>query len=512
VDRLPGGVEVARKNAHGRALPANARAHALVAVAFAAALIAGAAGAKETAAPHAQPASPAPQPAAAGKTLRVATSGDYAPFTFEKADAPADAMAGLDGLDVEIARRFALERGYRVEVVRFRWPDLSKELAAGSFDVAMSGVTVRPERSIAGRLSVPVAATQAVALTWKGSGVTSIPELDRPGRRVAVNAGGHLEKVAHQVFRRADVLPIADNAAVRMALLDRTADAVVTDNFEEKVWTVSAPDAVRIGRMSDDRKAYLLPAAKAELAAELDRWLLAKEADGTLASLRKRYIRNNDGSEVTSSEELFATAEPVAAFAGAVRERLALMPFVYEAKKAEGKPVEDKAQEAAVLDGAVRAVAAEAEAAGTDAPEAETVRELFATLIEIGKDAQNKLADADARRRPGKVAKRPEGDEAGDDAGKAAGDPGADAPDHRKGGDAKPARRHTGPDLATELRPAIARIGEKIARILVAMKTPVSKRDARSKLDAALAGQGVASERLDALAGSVSRLASGARR
>jgi cyclohexadienyl dehydratase len=506
----------------------------MVAAAFAAALVAGAAAAKETPAPSpgvgqptVAPPAPAAQPAAAGKVLRVATSGDYAPFSFEKAGAPvastppvpgaapADAVAALDGLDVEIARRFAAERGYRVDIVRFRWPDLSKELAAGGFDVAMSGVTVRPERSIAGRLSVPVAATQAVALTWKGSGVTSMAELDRPGRRIAVNAGGHLERVAHQVFRRADVLPIADNAAVRMALLDRTADAVVTDNFEEKVWTVSAPDAVRIGKLSDDRKAYLLPAANDGLAAELDRWLLAKEADGTLASLRKRYIRNSDGSEVASGDELLATAEPVAALAGAVRERLALMPFVYEAKKAEGKPVEDKAQEAVVLDGAVRAVAAEAAAVGTPGPDAETVRELFATLIEIGKDAQNKLADADARRRPAKVTKRSKDDDAGRE-GNAAADAGAGAGENAEaagGGssDARPAR-HSGPDLATEIRPAIARIGEKIARILVAMKTPVSKRDARSALEAGLAGQGVQSERLDALAGAVSRLASGARR
>lgn len=499
MDRVPGGVEVARQSG---------RVRAIVAVAVAAALIAGAA-----------------RPAAAEKVLRVATSGDYAPFSFEKADAPSAsnppvggaaptdstaALDGLDGLDVEIARRFAAERGYRLEIVRFRWPDLSKELAAGSFDVAMSGVTVRPERSIAGRLSVPVAATQAVALTWKGSGVTTIPELDRPGRRIAVNAGGHLERVAHQVFRRADVLPIADNAAVRMALLDRTADAVVTDNFEEKVWTVSAPDAVRIGRMSDDRKAYLLPAANAEIAAELDRWLLAKEADGTLASLRRRYIRNSDGSELTGGDELLATAEPVAALAGAVRERLALMPFVYEAKKAEGKPVEDKAQEAAVLDGAVRAVAAEAAAVGAPGPDAETVRELFATLIEIGKDAQNRLADADARKRPGTVTKRSKDDDA-EQAGNAAADPAekAQGAEAASRGDGK---RHTGPDLATEIRPAIARIGEKIARILVAMKTPVSKRDARSQLEAALAGQGVRAEKLDELAGAVSRIATRAKR
>jgi cyclohexadienyl dehydratase len=476
------------------------------------ALLAGAVRADERAAPPATPA-PVAEPLAtaaqaAQKVLRVATSGDYAPFSFETTgDAPS-----LDGLDVEIANRFAKDGGYRVEIVRFRWPDLSKELAAASFDVAMSGVTVRPERSIAGRLSVPIAATQAVVLTWKGSGTASLQDLDRPGRRIAVNAGGHLEKVAHGFFRRADVLPIADNAAVRMALLDRTVDAVVTDNFEEKVWTAAAPDALRLGTLSDDRKACLLPAARAELAAELDRWLLAREADGWLAELRRRYIRHPDGSEVYNGDEMLQTAEPVAALAAAVRERLALMPFVYEAKKVAGKPIEDKSQEAAVLDSAVAAVRAEAAAVGRKAPDEGAVRALFEVLIEVGKDAQRRIAEEEARRRPSR--KPPEGVETSQESGAAdavakAGDASTTAGDAaEKPAEEKAPPRYTGPDLARDLRPAIARIGEKIARILVAMKEPVSARNATARLRETLAGQGVSGSRLEEMAEAIARLSS----
>jgi chorismate mutase len=354
----------------------------------------------------------------------------------------------------------------------------------------MSGVTVRPERAISGRLSVPVAATQAVALSWKGSGITSLEELDRTGKKISVNAGGHLEKVTQQFFRRADVMPIADNAAVRMALLDRTADGVVTDNFEEKVWMAGAPDAVHLGSLSNDRKAYLLPADRAELAAELDRWLLAREKDGTLAELRKRYFRNVDGSEVTSGDETLHTAAPVEALAAVVRERVGLMPFVYEAKKRDGKPIEDKVQEAAVLDGAARAVAAEAAAVSVPAPDEQAVRSLVETLIEIGKDVQQRAADSDGRQRPGAIVHRS----------------GAPEPETEEDAASGKVVRTTGPDLAKDLRPALARIGEKIARIVVAMDEPVSARSARATLAASLESQGVKSERLDALADAVARL------
>jgi chorismate mutase len=354
--------------------------------------------------------------------------------------------------------------------------------------------------------------------------VDTLVQLDKPARRIAVNAGGHLEQVARGSFRRAELLPIADNAAVRMALMDRTTDAVVTDNFEEKVWTASAPDAVRLGTLSDDRKAYLLPAGNTELAAELDRWLLARGADGTLAELRRRYIRNPDGSEIRSGDETLETTEPVAALAAAVRERLALMPMVYEAKKAEGKPIEDKVQEAAVLDGAVRAVAAEAAAAGGKSPDPEAVRALFDVLIAVGKDAQQHIADTEARTRPGRIVERKgetptavagaNGDAAagmGEQAGAAADGTKTDAPagalaDAAATPPAKAPPRNTGPDLATEIRPAIARIGEKIARILVAMKEPVSARNARARLEASLTGHGVRLERLDAMAEAVARV------
>ncbi len=444
-----------------------------------------------------------PTAPAEARVLRVATSGDYAPFSFTRP--PADESAGpeLDGFDVELARRFANDRGYRLELVRFRWPDLAGQLAAGSFDIAMSGVTVRPERSIAGRLSVPVAATHAVALSWKGSGATSFQELDQPQRRVAVNAGGHLERVAREVFRRAEIVAIPDNEAVEMAFLDRTFDGVVTDNYEEKEWTASASDVVRLGPLSDDRKACLLPADRTAIAAELDRWLVAREKDGTLAELRRRYFAR----DILASGNAPApeTARPLAALASAIRERQALMPLVYEAKRRSAMPIEDATQEAVVLDRAVAIVAAEAAAAGEPAPGADAVRALFAALVAMGKDAQQKLADLDARRRPPSLRLPNAGAETAATTGKR-----RKAKSARKRAAAAPVagRLPETPDLSTRLRPAIARIGEKIAILVVAMD-PVSAGEARRVLANALAADSIRPDRIEAIAAALERATSG---
>src|SRR3989442_7608841 len=89
--------------------------------------------------------------------LRVGTSGDYPPFSLARDDR-------LEGLDVEVARRFARDSGRRLELVRFRWPELTRDLAAGRFDLAMGRVTLRPERAVAGVFTRPVAAAGAVVL------------------------------------------------------------------------------------------------------------------------------------------------------------------------------------------------------------------------------------------------------------------------------------------------------------------------------------------------------------
>ena len=61
--------------------------------------------------------------------LRVGSSDDYAPFS------QAGEGGERSGFDVEVARRYAKERGLEVEFVRFRWPDLLRDLEAGRFDL-----------------------------------------------------------------------------------------------------------------------------------------------------------------------------------------------------------------------------------------------------------------------------------------------------------------------------------------------------------------------------------------
>ena len=102
-----------------------------------------------------------------------------------------------------------------------------------------------------------------------------------------------------------------------------------------------------------------------ERARDLDAWLLAREADGTLAALRAR---------ASPAPARAPTATPLVALAAAIEERLSLMPLVAEAKRARGagaSPAQERrwsSGRGSVREAALAAASAPADGAGGSSP------------------------------------------------------------------------------------------------------------------------------------------------
>jgi cyclohexadienyl dehydratase len=351
----------------------------------------------------------------ASGALRVGTSADYAPFSLASSES-----AQPEGFDIALLRAWAAERGREISFVRFRWPKLVADLGAGRFDVAASGITVLPARSAAGRFTVPVAETEAFALARSADGRSGPASLDRPEVKIAVNGGGHLEQVARASFPHATLIAVHDNDSVIQLLIDERVEAVVTDGAEAPVWEARAEQPLaRIGPLSHDRKAWLVRADQPALAADFDAWLIAREADGTLPKLREKWLR---------SSKSIRTAEPLRALLAALDERLALMPLVGAVKRSDGVPLVVPEREALVLERALADLRAEAQRSGRAAPEEKRVRALFEAQFEAARSVQRSAVK----------------------------DPDYHPPEPL-------------PDLERDLRPALLRIGERTARLLLAL-------------------------------------------
>jgi cyclohexadienyl dehydratase len=302
--------------------------------------------------------------------LRVATSGDYAPFSLTK-------DGELQGLDIDVARRLAADLGMQLQFITLPWSDLDAATQHGTFDVAMGGVTMRADRALIGRYTRPYAGVGVVLLVREAYAkrFSTVAALDQPGVRIAVNAGGHLERIAREQFPHARIDAIPDNLALPKRLLDGRADALVSDTAEARDWLRS--DMRVVGPFRFDYKAYLLPAPEGDLAKRIDDWLVAREADGWLATERAQWL-----GLPASTNPAAATRESIAAFIGL---RLDLMPRVAAAKRAAGMPIVDKAQEARVIE-RVRA----------QATHPDYVEAVYRQLIELAIAVQNTVTTSDA--------------------------------------------------------------------------------------------------------------------
>jgi cyclohexadienyl dehydratase len=277
-----------------------------------------------------QPARPAPL-----AVLRVGTSGDYPPFSDWKQERPS-------GFSVALLEAFATKQGLEPTWVRFRWPELSADFSAGKFDLAAGGITVRPERSVLGRYTVPVVRNGAVLLLrrprWApppagassrvelSQALAEVRALDRPELRVAVNRGGHLERVARSLFLQAQLTAIPDNASVREALATGQVDAALTNTTEAPRWAEGLDGIEHLGPLTRDVVALWVRPDQPRLAAQLDAWLMAQEESGALGQLRARYL--GTGAVGTTARPVEATSQEARvreAFRASVREAAAAL-------------------------------------------------------------------------------------------------------------------------------------------------------------------------------------------
>lgn len=383
--------------------------------------------------------------------VRAGTSGDYPPLSLWRDE-------HVEGLAPALLDAFGSFRNVEVSWTRFKWPELTTDLKTGRFDVAADGITVRPERSILGRFTVPFARGGAILVlrrpSWvTTSGPTSVAVLDRPALRIGVNRGGHLERVTRSLFHAATIQAIADNSAVRAAFARGDVDAAMTNTFEAPRWAEGLSGVEQVGPLTRDITALWVRADRADLEEQLDEWLLEAEASGRLAELRRRTLGDASGG---------ATALPLDALLAATAERLSLMPFVAAAKAREKKSLEDPAQETRVIASASELVARAATKRGVERPADARTAAFFRAQIEAAKNVQQHL----------------------------------------------PPDVGTSYALETELRSAIARISARMAWLVVRLPRTLERSEVVAKTREALADSGVDQQHLEELAVSIADLAS----
>jgi len=213
----------------------------------------------------------------ATNVLRVATTGDYAPFSL-------DANGYLSGADIELARDLAAHLGAEPVFVRTSWPGLVNDLRDGRFDVALSGIGDTEERAALGLYSAAYhhGGKTLIARCDDRERFDTPAELDRPNVRVIVNPGGTNERYVREHVHQAQILVHPDNRGVFAEIAAGRADVMVTDDVEAELQARRRPGQLcrtYPGTLTRGEKRILM-ARDPALQAVVDEWLAEVIASG----------------------------------------------------------------------------------------------------------------------------------------------------------------------------------------------------------------------------------------
>lgn len=211
--------------------------------------------------------------------LRIGTTGDYAPFS-------SDTGGVLSGADIESAIELSRSLGVTPHFVRTSWPTLMRDYRAGRFDVALSGISITPERSAEAAFSRPYhhGGKTPIVRCGEETALDTLGEIDQPPVRVIVNPGGTNERFVREHIERARLIVHPDNRTIFDEILAARADVMITDDVEVELQVRKRPGLCRATASTFTRseKGVLVGRDQALLAAT-DQWLADQMASRAMA-------------------------------------------------------------------------------------------------------------------------------------------------------------------------------------------------------------------------------------
>ena len=165
---------------------------------------------------------------ASGKLL-VGASADFPPFEFWYAD-PATGKDTLQGIDMALAKGLAEYLGVEFVLVDQAFSGLITELRAGSIDIILSGMNIKPDRMEVVDFSVPYFSGTQVMVVKKD-------ELDAyktveamAGKTIGVQLGTLQQEIAETQFKDSEMLALDKIPLLVLELEMGGIDGLLLDN------------------------------------------------------------------------------------------------------------------------------------------------------------------------------------------------------------------------------------------------------------------------------------------
>jgi len=215
-------------------------------------------------------------------TLRVGTSGDYAPLTFVE-------DGQLRGVEIDFANGLANEMGKKLEIVQLPFVELIPALLDRRIDVIMSGMSATAERMRQVAFADPYMQVGQMALIRAAEfdARSKRDQVDLPETRIGFRPGTTGEDFVRSRIREAQLVPIQSIEEGIQALRDKRIDYFVHD--APTIWRIvgglmsTETELTGMYRpLTEEYLAWALRKDDRELMEQLDSTLNTWRADGRL--------------------------------------------------------------------------------------------------------------------------------------------------------------------------------------------------------------------------------------
>lgn len=220
--------------------------------------------------------------------LTVATSPDYPPF---------ESLEGSEyvGLDMEIAKAVADDLGLEFNPVTIQFDgQLAAIEAGGQADIAISGITITPERAEQVNFSTSYYTDDQAIVAMTASGFTADTidaALNSADIVIAVQSGTTGESYAKENYPQAQVVAYGNANDSFAALQAGQAQAVITNKAVADSMVKSYTDASVVKPIATGEE-YGIAVSKdnPELLAAVNATIAKMQEDGTLEQLTVQYL------------------------------------------------------------------------------------------------------------------------------------------------------------------------------------------------------------------------------
>ena len=193
------------------------------------------------------------------------------------------------GFDAELAQQFAETLGVNCQIVIINWGNKVAELNSNQIDLVWNGMTASDELGEQIDFSVSYAKNAQVAVVKKGSTLTADGVKDA---KIAVEHGSAGATVAEETIKGTTINKVTAMVDALSEVLAGTSDVAIIDitMAQSVVGKGNYADLQILDGASYGDEIFAVGLRQgSDLKAELDAFLKAKYADGTMTALAEKY-------------------------------------------------------------------------------------------------------------------------------------------------------------------------------------------------------------------------------